>query len=450
VLGYAKLLVALALVVVAVWMWLTRKRRGFQLGSVVAAFSLPLLALLPAYAGVKALRHEAFLAALRKGPPAGLTDFDIGWFFAATPSQWKAWEAMSDVDKANIRCPDLRGFDAARFSSPLKVSSAYTRTEDWEFSFGDRTATRDTLGYATVVKNVYGQKADGKYYLFYAQHDPPSGIGCAVADTPEGPFRKLKEIDPSRTDSRVLIPTESFAKKLSRTSTAHYSSPCAVWNAEEKRWFLYFHFYRNQFVEGRGHQKTALATCDDLAAAKWTPVTDSDGELVPVLPNTVERWMNSQSSYHAIQRLPNGIWLACLRGTGGEYTSAGEWKQDVTKIGFAVSRDGRKWQLLPDQPAIYAGGPNGRRDGCYRPWFVLPLAPDRFGVCWGESEFYDKNFSFAWGATSDFKTFKRDDNPAFKWHGEDGPACVWREGDRLWIFGGKKVSEFGVSQSVSE
>ena len=30
--------------------------------------------------------------------------------------------------------------------------------------------------------------------------------------------------------------------------------------------------------------------------------------------------MNSQSSYHANQRLPDGRWLGFLRGTGGEYT----------------------------------------------------------------------------------------------------------------------------------
>jgi hypothetical protein len=39
--------------------------------------------------------------------------------------------------------------------------------------------------------------------------------------------------------------------------------------------------------------------------------------------------MNSQSSYHAVQRLPDGRWLGFLRGTGGEYSPEGKWLQDV-------------------------------------------------------------------------------------------------------------------------
>ena len=33
-----------------------------------------------------------------------------------------------------------------------------------------------------MVKNNRGRNPDGKYYLFYAHHDPRSGIGVAVSE----------------------------------------------------------------------------------------------------------------------------------------------------------------------------------------------------------------------------------------------------------------------------
>ena len=61
--------------------------------------------------------------------------------------------------------------------------------------------------------------------------------------------------------------------------------------------------------------------------------------------------MNSQSSYHFIKDLPNGKWIALLRGTGGEYIK-GEWSRATLKIGVAVSRDGINWGLI-NEDAVY-------------------------------------------------------------------------------------------------
>ena len=56
-------------------------------------------------------------------------------------------------------------------------------TEAWE---------KDTLGFTTVVKNDQGQNPDNKYYLYYAHHDPVSGIGAAVADSITGPTQRYR------------------------------------------------------------------------------------------------------------------------------------------------------------------------------------------------------------------------------------------------------------------
>ena len=222
---------------------------------------------------------------------------------------------------------------------PLKIDRSIQilrRTEKWEHSTWSDDS-RDSVGYPTMVRNDRGPNPDGKYYLFYAHHDPTSGIGCAVAESIEGPYQKLAEGDKSRSDSQVLVnpgkPGEPF----------HYSSPCVLWSEEEQIWFLYFHTYRNLWKQGQGHQRTALATCPDLTKNVWTPWVDKEGQLIPVLPTTSARWMNSQSSYHAVQRLGDGCWLAFLRGTGGD---EGLW-QDPCKLGFATSKRWQKMGLLP-------------------------------------------------------------------------------------------------------
>lgn len=104
------------------------------------------------------------------------------------------------------------------------------------------------------------------------------------------------------------------------------------------------------------------ATCAELASQKWTVVKDpsvgkvSVHDIVPVLPTTKKWWMSTESSYHAIQRLPDGRWLAFLRGTA---------LRGLPQLGFADSADGVKWRQFPQNPVIHQ---NDGGDGPISPW----------------------------------------------------------------------------------
>ena len=335
----------------------------------------------------------------------------------------------------NVKCVDLSDLKGELPLEVTRSTQVLWRTESWEQSTWPADKGRGSVGYPTMVRNDRGPHPDGRYYLYYAHHDPNSGIGCAVAESIEGPYVKLAEAeeDETRRDSRVLVcpgkPGQPF----------HYSSPCVVWNEQEQAWFMYFHFYENQWQTGGGHQRTALATCPDLAKNVWTPWTDRQGKLVPVFPVTAERWMNSQSSYHAIQRLPDGRWLGFLRGTGGEYNADGKWVQDPCKLGFATSSDGRHWDYLSENPVIHQADGGGGRQGVYRPHFVGYLGDDEYLLCWSESAHYDGGARIIYGRTKDFRTVVRDARGYARWPMADGLISPWREGSRLYLFAGKYV-----------
>lgn len=335
----------------------------------------------------------------------------------------------------NLKCVDLSDLKGELPLEAVRSTQILRQSEAWERSSWDPKKTSDSVGYPTVVKNDRGPNADGRYYLFYAHHDPNSGIGCAVADAIGGPYRKLAEGAPGRSDSRVLVnpgkPGQPF----------HYSSPCVVWNEDEQLWFMYFHYYENLWAQGKGHQRTSLATCPDLSENVWTLWTDDSGELVTVFPTTAEPWMNSQSSYHAVQRLPDGRWLGFLRGTGGVYDAGGKWVQDVCKLGMATSDDGRHWAYFPENPVIHQSDGRGGRQGVYRPHFVGYLGEGSYLVCWSESMPYDGGPLAMYGRTRDFRTFEPDARGFAHWPIGDGLVSPWRKGDRLFLFAGKFVHE---------
>jgi hypothetical protein len=153
---------------------------------------------------------------------------------------------------------------------------------------------------------------------------------------------------------------------------------------------------------------------------------------------TKERWMNSQSSYHAVQQLPDGRWLGFLRGTGGEYSPEGKWLQDVCKLGFATSQDGRRWNYFADNPVIHQDLGGGRK-GVYRPHFVGYLGKGEYLLCWSESQPYDGGPKVVYGRTRDFRTVVRDPRGYARWQMGDGLVSPWREGDRLYLFAGRFV-----------
>ena len=348
----------------------------------------------------------------------------------------------------NLRCVDLSDLTS---SVPLEVTQSIQilwRTEAWEHNTTDLSDV-DSVGYPSVVKNDRGRNPDNKYYLFYAHHDPCSGIGCAIAETIEGPYRKLAVLDKNRPHSMVLANPHYPIAKPPISDPSHYSSPCVIWNKEKKRWFMYFHYYNHyhdawkaEGGAGYGHQMTALATCPELASHTWTILKDrkfgkvSVWDIVPVFSTTEKKWMNSQSSYHAIQRLANGQWLAFLRGTSTD---------QIVQLGFARSGDGKTWKGFPENPVIDQNDGAGVRQGPRRPYFVGYLGKNKSGkqeylVVWGESPAEADVPNIMYGYTTDFINIRRDPRGYAKWQmASDGLISPWREGNRLYLFTGKQL-----------
>ena len=351
----------------------------------------------------------------------------------------------------NLKCVDL-----SDLVGPLPLRAVASRvilkqSEDWEASSYKNPrwpkGGHRSLGYPTVVQNVHGQNPDGRLYLYYAHHDPMSGIGCAVAKTIDGPYVKLADLPGSkRKHSRVLTVPNYRASGPNPDDPSHFSSPCVVWNAKEKLWFMYFHYF-NHFhgawtadakSPGEGWQMTALATCADLAKNNWTiwktprPSKVSVWDIVPVLPTTDAAWMKSASSYHAIQRLPTGQWLAFMRGTPTRHPGP--------TVGFASSRDGRSWKHFLGNPVIAPGKTWTQKAREYRPAFIGWLGGKKYLVAWSEHS----GPRVIYSTTTDFKTFQRDPRGYAHWPGPDGLVSPWREGNRLYLFAGNQLHELAL------
>ena len=346
----------------------------------------------------------------------------------------------------NLRCVDLSDLKKALPLTVVSSKRILEANEAWEKSTWSPGQNRSSLGYPSLVRNDHGSKADGKYYLYFAHHDPTSGIGCAVADRIGGPYTKIKALDPAREHSMVLVNPHYPGKK---GDPSHFSSPCVAWCEEEKLWFLYFHYYNHYHgawkgdprSPGQGNQMTALAVSEDLASHRWRIVKDealgkvSVHDILPVLPTTKTPWMESASSYHAIQRLPGGQWLAFLRGTP---------VKGLPTLGFATSQNGREWRWGKNNPILHPDdGGKGYR-GIYRPGFVAYLGKLRSGkrkylLVWTESPAAGDVPQPRYGYTTDFIKVVRDPRGHAKWPAGDGLISAWREDNRLYLFAGKDL-----------
>jgi hypothetical protein len=345
----------------------------------------------------------------------------------------------------NLKCVDLSDLNGQMPLTVIRSKQILRRTEDWEHStWKADDPDRDSVGYPCVVHNNRGKNPDGKYYLYYAHHDPTSGIGCAVAEHIGGPYRKLKVLDPKRKHSMVLVNPHSPGKV---GDPSHYSTPSLVWNDDEQLWFMYFHYY-NHFhrlweedpnYPGGGNQMTALATSPDLASHQWTIVKDkslakvSVHDILPVLTTSKEPWMYGTSSYNVIQRLPTGEWIAFLRGTS---------KKGIPTVGFARSDDGRAWNYFAENPILKS--PSSTAKTIHRSGFIGYLGKDDDGkrqylVVWTESKLGADVPKVRYGSTTDFKTIHPDPRGFAKWPAGDGFISPWREGNLLYLFAGQHM-----------
>jgi hypothetical protein len=339
----------------------------------------------------------------------------------------------------NLKVADLSDLtDAFPLDVSETISPFLTKTEPWETSLWRES---DLLRYPSVVQNVHGPDPDHRYYLYYAHHDIPSGIGCAVAESITGPYIKIADLAKDRSDSQVLkaqphglcpdnqVEIDRAIEQTQENHQAlkdynHLSSPCVLWNPSAECWHLYFHSYRYLWPTGGGHQQTYLATCRDLSTHQWDILENPDGTWKIVLPVTAEKWMNSGSSYHNLCVLPNGRFLATLNGTGGEYMG-GTWSQNYHGLGFATSRDGIHWDYFPENP-LFESDIRGMTSG-----MVGYLGDDEYLVVWTEEK------KVTYGTTRDFKSLTKDSRGPATWRG--ALICPWREEDRLYLFAHQSI-----------
>ena len=353
--------------------------------------------------------------------------------------------AIAGLDN-NLQVVDLTDLDG---NLPLDIISSTQilwQTEDWETPRWKNPNWptpngREQVGFSTMVKNDHGLNQDGKYYLFYSSHDPMSGIGVAVSDTVDGSY--TKPTVPGRSDNLVVPSFQYDNVNWSPDSPDHTASPSVVWNEDEQLWFIYFHYFNHIRNIVPGFQLTAMATTPDLASHNWTIWIDASFGTTPpyrpVLPTTSDPWIDSQSSYHTIQRLPAALpgrpgepWLAFMRGTS---TVPGS----LTTLGFATSADGRNWNYFPQNPVIHQNDGGGGWPGLYRTGFIGYLGGGQYLVAWNESPGGDVPH-LIYGYTTDFVNITRDPRGHAGW-ANAGEFSAWREGDRLYLFSGKFVHE---------
>ena len=171
----------------------------------------------------------------------------------------------------------------------------------------------------------------GRYYLYYAPHNPPGGICLAFADKLEGPWHEY---------SANPIITRDWQPHY---RVSHVSGPHAIWNEEEHKLFLYYHGENGV---------TRLASTRDGVHVTYEGVAVTTEMFEGV----------SEASYARVFRhtLPgkDNRYLMLLMGNN----------QGTRRIYLAWSRDGRKWEArkapLIDPPP----GTSQVAQAWYLPW----------------------------------------------------------------------------------
>jgi regulation of enolase protein 1 (concanavalin A-like superfamily) len=168
----------------------------------------------------------------------------------------------------------------------------------------------------------------GEWYVYYAPHDDPGGINLMYADSLDGPWtqHEASPVVANRWEGIYDVP--------------HVSSPDAVWNAAERRMYLYFH---------GDNTVTRYATSTDGVTFEYGGEAVSTELVDAAQPGR----RATETSYARVFRNPDRSspqrW-AMLFMTN--------YDTNVRHINLAYSRDGRDWQVEPE-PIVTPGPVEG-------------------------------------------------------------------------------------------
>lgn len=234
-----------------------------------------------------------------------------------------------------------RRFLSAAAASPLALSPAHGQSAPLP-EFRHRSVvldyqdlrynpTNDAIIPSVIPAAEHFTKPLGRYYMYYAPHDAPGGICLAYAGRLEGEW---KEYAANPLIAREWTP---------HYRVSHVSGPHAIWIAEERKLFLYYH-------GENGVTRIASSTDGIRFAYEGVAVTTAMFDGV------------SEASYARIFRrtLPgrDNRYIMLLMGNN----------RGTRRIYLAWSKDGRAWetrrQPLVDPPP----GTSQVAQAWYFPW----------------------------------------------------------------------------------
>ncbi|MFD4026273.1 twin-arginine translocation signal domain-containing protein [Streptomyces sp. NPDC058576] len=186
------------------------------------------------------------------------------------------------------------------------------------FTFRREAFRREDLAYNPTnelifpcIRKVEGRAANplGRYYLYYAPHDPPGGICVAYSDDPGGPFTEY-------TGNPLVARNWS-----PHYSVSHVSSPHVLWNESNRTFYLYFH--------GENNTMRLARSADGL---NWT--YDSVILTTAQLPSGVTETSYARAFRHTIAGRGNTYIMLFMGNQAG-----------TRKIWLAWSNDQRNWTV---------------------------------------------------------------------------------------------------------
>ncbi len=156
----------------------------------------------------------------------------------------------------------------------------------------------------------------GKYYMYYAPHNPPGGICLAYADALHGPW---KEVDRNPLIGNVWSP---------HYSVKHVSSPHAVFIPEVSRLFLYYH---------GDNDATRYATSEDGITFEYGDVAVHRSRFDGFSGTTYARTFCHES--------PSGRGRYAMLFMAFKYSATSPGVFDTHGLYVAWSHDARTWQV---------------------------------------------------------------------------------------------------------